>query len=424
MKKETVELKEYETSQVLPHKLLTDDDRLFLKELTRYKDKHRFYFEELKRGFQIRAQSWVGVIELSNLRIQITPKFDRGFSRLVEMLCFLDDIPHHNWRDTSGELDKSDFVELLARMFLQELKKVIQSGIVKEYVTLEDNLNQMRGRPDFLINMRMNYATPTRMYCHFDELITDIPENQVLRTALEVLQRLPIQSSTKKRVRRLLGEFEDFCESYLELGWPHFQYNRLNAHYETSHDLAYYIIHQTFLKDMYKARDQTYFSLLMDMNDLFERFSAKLLQTYLPKPTYRVKPDKSFSHAIRSGEDCYRSIKPDIIVQNRSDQTNLVLDVKYKNYGPNRINNDDIYQLSFYAHSFHRDTSKPCSVHLIYPKYADEQAPEENLSLLPGTPHALHLHTKPLSIETTLDLIKSKRTQDLTNLATSLISGH
>jgi 5-methylcytosine-specific restriction enzyme subunit McrC len=427
MSKANVHLTEYESSDVLSYDLLEDEERFYLKTISTYKnnwgnDKHRFYLIESRKGFSIRATSWVGVLERSKMRIEIKPKFDRGFARLVDMLCFLHNIPFHDTLDTLGEWGDSEFVELLAQMFLTELTKTLRGGVVKEYITIEDNLNQLRGRPDFIKNNRLNYANPTRMYCHFDELVTDIPENQVLSSALEVLLRLPLFQATQKRVRHCLGELEEICESYIAGDWPNFQYNRLNEHYKTVHHLAQYIIQHTFLQDMYHAKEQSYFCLLMDMNELFEKFAAKLLQIYLPKLKYKVQAGEKFESAIRKEKRLYRWIVPDIVVTNRYDNVQLVLDVKYKNYGNNKIINEDIYQLAFYGHSFHKDLTKLCYVHLIYPRYANVAAQEDIIALNIDTPHEMTLRTKPLCVELCLDLIKAKQIQAVTDIALYLIS--
>ena len=107
-------LTEFEKNPLMLDYELSPEERDYLTSISMVNPKRpwekRFYFDELRNGLRIQTLNWVGVIELDGVRIVIQPKFDEGFVSLVEMIAFVEDLPFHQWKDTSGVNLKSDFL--------------------------------------------------------------------------------------------------------------------------------------------------------------------------------------------------------------------------------------------------------------------------------------------------------------------------
>lgn len=382
----------------------------------------RFSFQEWRTGLYLTTNSWVGVIELDGVRIAIKPKFNRGFAALVDMICFVQQIPFYAPRETSSETGKSDLMELFVSLFLNELELLLQKGVVKEYVTEEDNLRQLRGRPDFLKNLRENYAMSTQIYCRYDELITDVLENQVLLLALELAYSFKLQSLTAKRLNRFKAELSLLCQPYVGESWPVFQYNRLNAHYSIAHRLAHYIVLHASINNIYRFKQNNFCSLLIDMNTLFEDYVRQLLQSYLPA-RFKVTGQARIKDAIMLNGDSYRYIIPDLLIYNQETKETTVIDTKYKNYGGKKLDNSDIYQLFFYSQYHHAKQNVPHCSTIVYPRYAGEKpiGKETVLQLLPGSIYTGELLVKDISIEDTLFLLKDNNKEDLQEVVLGLL---
>src|SRR5690554_4021195 len=139
-------LREYDTL-FLKNVTLSVDEREYLSRLSKGgTNKPRFNFDELRTGLRFTSSSWVGVIELSSIIIVIYPKFKKKFRAMTDMICFVEGLPFYCQEDVSGGERELAFDELLVHMFLYETKKVLQTGIVKEYVEEEESLRQLRGR--------------------------------------------------------------------------------------------------------------------------------------------------------------------------------------------------------------------------------------------------------------------------------------
>lgn len=424
MEKVEIEISEY-SKRIIDGYHLSLEERDYLTTLSTI-DKgesrdYRFHFEELRNGLKITSLSWVGVIELESIRIIIKPKFNNSFKSLIDMICFVEQIPFYEWKDTRAIKGKNNFEELLIRLFITELNKLLNTGIVKDYVDEEDNLRQMKGRPDFVKNMQVNLSRPTRIFCRYDELVTNIDENKVLRSALEVASRFNLQKSTLQKLNRFRSEFEALCETYTKEELPVFKYHRLNLHYELAHRISYYILKKTFVKNIYSFKQDSFFSILIDMNELFEKFVYTVLKKYLPKHL-QVKSSVRIYDAITVYSKNYRVIIPDIVIIDKQNNSALVIDAKYKHYGIKKVETGDIYQLAFYAQYFHIDKDTQCGSIIVYPSYEGKVSiKRERIQFLNNTIHRGWLDKKEVSIESVLSKIVENKQEDLQEMALELI---
>src|SRR5215212_7984327 len=114
----------------------------------------------------LRASSFVGLLRTSTSTIQILPKIyydpegnaevERGVARLnaeqsatrnlLYLLSYTRDL-HVREQDVASLLSQSsDWFELLTRLFASDLHRLMQRGMDRSYVLVEDTLPVMRGR--------------------------------------------------------------------------------------------------------------------------------------------------------------------------------------------------------------------------------------------------------------------------------------
>ena len=406
--------REYEHKEI-PYELTAKDKDYLFELQKRYVQP--FTFHSLSKGTYFKFYSFVGVLELEHARIVIVPKFNRTFLDVVEMMLFAEEMPIPIEHDTKTELAQHSLVELLVKIFVKEVENILRIGVFKEYVTESDNLNLLRGSIEVREHIKVNMFQQGKIYCVYDELETNVIENQVIRTALEIARRFNVSKELMKDVHRLLDEFTMIADVFPYEEWPNFQYTRLNQHYERGHKLAYYIWKQMYMNHMYEFHQRTHFSFLLDMNELFEKFVGQLFVKFLPR-AYKVKEQAMFKKAIIRDGESYRVMKPDILIESSEQQT-IVIDTKYKPYGKHRVSNADIYQLSFYGHFVADDV--PFTAMIIYPRYAKEAASSEVIQLLPGTVHEGRLLVKPISIEQILRAYQQKDIGFLKEMAKDLL---
>ena len=161
--------------------------KLLLFTKTRH-GKKRLYVDELKHGVRFKTVSYVGTIELSTCTIFIQPKFNEGFYDVMRMIAFTEQIPFTITRSNQSSFSKSDLFILFAEQFIDMCKPLLLKT-KKEYVTYSEDLRSVRGRIQMLDTVRKHFMLSKGVVCEFDELTTNILENQILLTILRLIYR-------------------------------------------------------------------------------------------------------------------------------------------------------------------------------------------------------------------------------------------
>ena len=297
----------------------------------------------------------MGVIQLEGLTITINPKLPGDNSGVFEMLQYVgtSEVRYFSTRAPIA-VAGSSLLDFFVRLFVAECQSIIKAGVRSSYRLEAEELNVLRGR---LLTreqfMRKRRIAPT-VYCEFDGFSSDILENRVIRSALELCKRTTRDRDLVRSILMLRSVFEDVCD-FLDLPPPVAQarltYNRLNEYYRSAHMLAW-IIFSGFGVQTRSSDGSSVFSFLIDMNRLFESFVSRAIAGLFPRPGFTVHAQTSIATSFRALElgRQYAQMKPDLyIIANGAPDRALPLDVKYKRYDEKQLDQADLYQLSIYA---------------------------------------------------------------------------
>lgn len=228
----------------------------------------------------------------------------------------------------------------------------------------------MKGRIDFTSQITKNYLRSDRIFCNYEELDTDIIENKVILEALNVCLKKTNNDKTKRNIRIIKSMMESYCTPYKKSVFPKIKYNRLNHYYKEVHYYCKIIIENIGIDNLYEqGRFVGKYSILIDMNKLFEEFVSCLCKKYLSNK-YKVYSQYKVNRSIVDNNDkYYSSIIPDILLVN--DNEYVIMDTKNKDYGHKKVSNNDIYQLNFYGMYFSDmyELNKNIKIKIIYPLY-------------------------------------------------------
>lgn len=358
-------MKEY-SEAIYPIQLSEEDRQYIMKAATIHPNTpwdKRFFLDELKSGVRIQTISYVGTIELSNCRIIVQPKFSDAFKGVMKMLAFTEELPFSMTTESSANHEKNDLFILFARQFMKLAEKILLQ-LKKDYVSYTEDLTNVRGRIQMLNTVRTHFGLPKGVVCEFDELTQNIEENQII---FAVLHKIKNHSMFRRdqQLKRLLMQFESICVPYQEKDYPKFVYNRLNQHYKSIHIVGKFLFEGLFIDDFH-GKNRSFTTVLIDMNELFERFVVKVFKKFLPT-SYVVLHGKRLTDAILLNNQSYRHIIPDIVVQHQVTKETTIIDTKYKGYNQKRVATQDIFQLTFYAQYFQK--TRPYRSTIIYPTF-------------------------------------------------------
>ena len=367
------------TSEVYEGVALTPDDRAALDRLSAAAE-DRLQIEELRQGLRVRTRSWVGVVRLPTVEIRVVPKVTGdllGLVRLIEYASGLDALSR--LRDGATlEAAGDSLLELFVLLFVEATERVLRRGLLSGYVEREDDLPMARGRILGDRQVLERFGQLDRIICRFDELEHDVVENQLLAAALQVASPRVTSVGLQRRISRLRGVLEPICDGdQLDRARARttLTYNRLNAHYETAHKLAWLLLDALGIDDLLARGKTRSFSFLLNMNRLFERFVTRLVEQVLPAARYRVTSQIAFKSVVWnvSSQRPYANIIPDVVVERRGSDCRVPIDAKYKLYDERGLDQGDIYQTFLYAFALGKTASDgvPTSL-LLYPATAEQ----------------------------------------------------
>ena len=317
--------------QIIPPFL--SSELTILKE--RYKNSIEVYPTSEQTWFHIITHEFVGYIALSNHTIRIRPKIPKA--NILFMLGYaLDDLTFAN-EEISFPLD-DQIHDILIRMLLRKVNRIIEEGLFKSYKETEDNLPYLRGKILFNQQLRYNLILRNRMYCRYTDLTFDVLENQIIKnTIINLLNRPGLNKDFNSALLRIRKAFQFVSDIDMTNGiFANIQFTRLNERYKSAIKICEILWRNASL-DINDMGEYQSFSFLIDMNRLFEDFVRDYLKHELAG--YEVEKGHKYLDENKRIE-----LKPDIVIR-RGNSIVLIVDTKYKILDEREPDADDIRQV-------------------------------------------------------------------------------
>jgi 5-methylcytosine-specific restriction enzyme subunit McrC len=219
----------------------------------------------------------IGAARIGDIEIHIAPKLP------VARLLFLTGYAEHGtaWLEEDVSLeDAPDIVPALAHALWRQVARAIHQGLLPGYMVVEESSAVLRGRLLETEQLHRHHGLPFPLEIRHDEFTTDIPENQILRTACEQMLAVPrVDLDSQRMLRRLLREFTDVTPLARGEPIPRWEATRLNARYHSALRLAEVVLRATSVE--HGPGGVTFTGFLFDMPTLFEEFATVALREAL-----------------------------------------------------------------------------------------------------------------------------------------------
>lgn len=335
-----------------------------------------------------KATSYVGVIQIPGLTLEILPKIDRpdangdkekkrsAQDNLLYMLSITRKVPIEE-RDLAGLNTGHDLLDSLIAIFTSRLLDELRKGLEHNYIHHEENLSILKGKLLFSQHIRHNASHQERAFVGFDEFIADTPLNRIFKVTCRRLLGMVSANSIQKQLRELLGVLDEVSDRAASLH----DFDKVHLTRNNERFKPLFTFCRMLMLNQSSApatgKNET-FSLLFPMEQLFEEFIATIIQrhasTFFPNihsNAIRIQAKGRNDYLMKHGDGSRRFLlKPDIIVDSGNDTPPcLILDTKWKRLQTtgedlkNGVSQADIYQL--YAYAKHYECRQNV---LLYPK--------------------------------------------------------
>ncbi len=305
--------------------------------------------------FRVLPCGKVGAVRIGDLQVQVTPKKGVGLSRLLFLLGYAKN-PGFRPEDVHGP-QEDELWPALGESLARMVERATARGALQGYQTREEALPVVRGRILIGEQIARRPGQMVPIEVRFDEFTIDIPENQILRTAIRRMLGVPrLAQGVRSRLLHLDGRLAEVSMLRPGAPLPAWRETRLNAHYAHALRLAAIVLQYGSVEA--GAGSVRVAAFVVDMAKVFEDFVATALKESLAKfggdtqDQYKTQLDVAQSRSqagIRMQVDLVHLV---------DGKPSLVFDAKYKvAKGEGQYPNADHYQMLAYCTALNLPTA-------------------------------------------------------------------
>ncbi|UZI29793.1 McrC family protein [Streptomyces sp. VB1] len=302
----------------------------------------------LPGAWRLRAGGKVGAVSVSvpgqdPVTLRIAPKVP--VRRLFFLIGYAADPRVH--RD--GEVDVTEHDEVLpalAHGFERAVERALRQGVLQGYRHTEETSPVVRGRIREADQVKRHHGRAFPVEIAYDDYGTDIPENRLLKGAVERLLPLDrVPDDVRRRLRHHRGRLLDVQP--LRRGvrdLPRWRAGRLNHRYQPALRLAETILRGSSVE--HGAGGVSVDGYLIDTHKIFEDFVCVALREALAQHGGRTALQ---ARGVHLDEDRNVTMRPDLVWYGDGGESRAVADAKYKAEKPEGFPDADLYQMLAYC---------------------------------------------------------------------------
>ncbi len=325
-------------------------------------------------GDRITVKNYVGLIQMKDgFQVQILPKIsfgeeeDSGNARtkriFLRMLRSMKDFPSKTFNDASLKVDQMNLYEIFINMYLQEVRHLVKRGIKSAYVSQEDNLRYYKGKLLVGQHLRANLVHKERFYVGYEEFLSNRPENRLVKSTLEKLQKITSSAENSKEIRQLLTAFElvESSTNY-QKDFSKVVIDRNTKDYEMLMQWSkVFLMNKSFTTF---SGSTTSRALLFPMESVYESYVAQQMKKLFRPDGWDISTQDKGHYLFMNPRKQF-ALRPDIVLT--KDDHTIILDTKWKNLINNErknygISQSDMYQMYAYSKKY-----KTSEIWLLYP---------------------------------------------------------
>ncbi|MGA5360647.1 5-methylcytosine restriction system specificity protein McrC [Streptomyces purpurascens] len=346
-----VTLEEHE-SVIVPYSRLYGDD------LDKLRAAKAVTITEGRHGYVLKAHATTGVLQLDRIRLMLRPKFPVAGKRLIDWLCYANDLREPDETLRHWPLGRDGYAGLVPAALLHECRLLLRRGLRRGYVRRQRVDTTLRGRLDVEAQATRCFGAVDRLHLRTFEYEDSGWENLVCGAALAVAAR---RSTDAGLTRQLLDAAARFpCPRHPLDALPLLargQYTRLNNHYRAAHAWARMVLGRGGVTDLLDPYGFGAKSLLLDLNVLWEKVVRRMAVDVAAVLGGRAaRPGEGAIRTMTDGvlDGSLRPFRPDVLLAfpppaGKTTATRfLAVDAKYKQYATKELSAPDRHQLLTY----------------------------------------------------------------------------
>ncbi|PPS69066.1 MULTISPECIES: McrC family protein [Streptomyces] len=347
-----VRIEEY-GSALLADSQLTSRD---VKRLRALQAHGRLGLEQTPTGWRLKAGATVGLLVLDRIRLVLEPKFAIPGDRLMDWLAYAlgapAPLPVTSRRWATGP---EGYADLVATALLAQCERLLREGLRRDYVRRQNLEPVLRGRLDVAAQTTLRYGQLDKLHTRTFDQETDIWDNRVLGTALQVARALTTSPDLARDLHTIADAFPKATPPDAALrALDRTRYTRLNARYRAAHTWARLLLRGGGVTDILTDHGTAADGLLLAMPALWEAVVRRLVtDAAIPHGGHTVPSGGAAGITVRGDLGITSAFRPDVLLslpdRDPTVRTLLPVDAKYKRYDRHGVGAADVHQLLTYS---------------------------------------------------------------------------
>lgn len=290
------------------------------------------------------------------------------------------------WDESTVEAASSDRtdspIDSVATAFVARVGALVRQGIARGYVGRTGELGAVRGRIDHLRNARTQSLRRGRVWCSFDQLTHDIRVNQLIRSAVRLVDATQsLSSEVRERARAVDRVLEGIAlpNNVSRQRWPTHT-GIFRQQYQSVLAMARYLL--CALRPVGAGGSDVFLAVDAAMGEpkVFERFVRGFLRRRLTSATVRRvrRPWHDATPKNSATAGLLPHLETDVVVETGTRviviETKCYRDVLREYRGRRRVREAHLYQLMAYLSNV-RDTiaaGRQVEGVLLYPEGSEQ----------------------------------------------------
>jgi 5-methylcytosine-specific restriction enzyme subunit McrC len=323
-----------------------------------------------------KAASWVGVIELRGVSVEILPKIGTDaahrstFIKMLQRAGFLS----FRRRGYAGQSTvEGSLLDSLVRLYADRLHFELRRGVASDYQTRRENLHTVKGKLQLTEHLTRNRHRDNRFFVEYDEFVPDVPLNRIIKAACRRMLGLIDDVSVSHVLRRCMAMLDRVADvSVTEDLLDRTSVDRTTERFRDILQFSKLVLTRSTPTLVGGETDS--FALLFDMNRVFESYVAALLsEDILADPEFSDwclseqggrKSTYLLNRLTRDGSNSTKRepvlrLMPDFVLENNALDTilRILVDTKWKELraesgARGRVERSDLFQMTTYARQF------------------------------------------------------------------------
>lgn len=251
------------------------------------------------------------------------------------MLCYAWNVLEQSNNIFVGSETFDNIYNLFARIYINGTSSLIKRGLNRYYIRENESVSTLKGKINVTDSLKQQTFRHGRMICEYDYFSKNIKLNQILKTTINILTKSPqLDFDLREKLLKLRLYFSDIQDIHFSKAlFSSLRYNRNNYHYQMLINISQLIYQGLIINEV--DNEITFSDFIRDkqMSKLYEKFVLNFYRVHLDKTVYNVHAPKlkwDLDEKI-SEEDLslLPEMRTDIVVENKIENTQLIIDTKY-----------------------------------------------------------------------------------------------